>query len=57
MTSRANEVLIDLGFYERIERSILSETKLVLRKISSGTISGMAMQAASSAGKISKRSR
>jgi hypothetical protein len=57
MSSRANEVLIDLGFYERIERAILSETKLVLRKISSGTISGMAMQAAASAGKISKRSR
>jgi len=57
MSSRANDVLIDLGFYERIERAILSETKLVLRKISSGTISGMAMQAAASAGKISKRSR
>jgi hypothetical protein len=57
MTSKANEVLIDLGFYERIEKAILSETKLVLRKISGGTISGMAMQAASSAGKISKRSR
>jgi hypothetical protein len=54
MTSRANEVLIELGFYERIERAILSETKLVLRKISSGTISGMAMQASSSAAKISK---
>lgn len=54
MTSRANEVLIELGFYERIERAILSETKLVLRKISNGTISGMAMQASSSAAKISK---
>jgi hypothetical protein len=57
MTSRANDVLIDLGFYERIDRALLSETKLVLRKISSGTISSMAMQAAVSAGKISKRSR
>ena len=57
MTSRANEVLIELGFYERIERAILSETKLVLRKISSGTISGMAMQASSSAAKISKGAR
>jgi hypothetical protein len=57
MTSKANEVLTDLGFYERIEKAILSETKLVLRKISSGTISGMAMQAAASAGKVSKRSR
>ena len=55
MTSRANEVLIELGFYERIERAILSETKLVLRKISSGTISGMAAEAAKSAGKISRR--
>lgn len=57
MTSRANEVLIELGFYERIERAILSETKLVLRKISNGTISGMAMQASSSAAKISKGAR
>jgi hypothetical protein len=57
MTSRANEVLVELGFYERIERAILSETKLVLRKISSGTISGMAMQASSSAAKISKGAR
>lgn len=54
MTSKANEVLIELGFYERIEKAILSETKLVLRKISSGTISGMAMQASASAAKISK---
>jgi len=57
MTAKANEALIELGFYERIEKAILSETKLVLRKISSGTISGMAMQAAQSAGRISKGSR
>jgi hypothetical protein len=55
MTAKANQVLIDLGFYERIERSILEETKLVLRKISSGTISGMAAEAAKSANKISRR--
>lgn len=55
MNSKANQVLTDLGFYERIEKSILSETKLVLRKISNGTIAGMAAEAAKSAGKISRR--
>jgi hypothetical protein len=55
MNAKANQVLIELGFYERIERAILEETKLVLRKISSGTISGMAAEAAKSAGKISRR--
>jgi ribosomal protein S15P/S13E len=55
MTAKANQVLIDLGFYERIEKSILEETKLVLRKISNGTITGMAAQSAGSARKISRR--
>lgn len=57
MTSVAGQALTDLGFFERIERGILQESKITLARISAGKIEGMASQAAKSADNISRRLR
>jgi hypothetical protein len=52
MTTMGNNALEDLGFFEKIERGILNETRVNLSRVSSGRIEGMAAAASASANKI-----
>ena len=57
MTNTANDALKELGFFDRIERGIQSESRIVLSKISAGKIEGMASEAAKAAENITRRLR
>lgn len=57
MKKKAKKVLTDLGFFERIEKGIEKESRVILARISAGKIEGMAASASSSARNISRSLR
>jgi hypothetical protein len=52
MTSMADDVLRELGFFQKIERGIANESRIALARVSTGKIEGMAAEAAKSANSI-----
>jgi hypothetical protein len=55
MTTAASKALVDLEFFSRIENGMKKESAVVLKKISSGRISGMASEAASASDRIVRK--
>jgi hypothetical protein len=55
MTSMAGAALVDLSFFDRIEKGIANESRIALARVSAGKIEGMASEAAKSANNIVRR--
>jgi hypothetical protein len=55
MTTNALDALHDLKFFERIEKGIQQESRVVLARVSAGKIEGMAKDAAVAANNITRR--